>query len=89
MMWRLGALPFHLLQFVFELVNSLPEFAFAAFSIRYLLGFDLGLKRVCGELGSLTQQLALEGTKAAIQLPPARVDHRTIGPRNLLRLVFA
>ena len=89
MVRRRFALLFDFLQFVFELLNRFHELAFAFLPFRHGLGVGFRVKRVGGELGLLTLQLGLERTKATVQAPPAGVDHGAVGPRNLLRLIFA
>ena len=74
---------------MFEFLDRLHQLAFALFPFRHCLVVCRGVKRVGSELDLPTLQLALERTKATVQVPPAGVDHRTVGTRNLFRLIFA
>src|SRR5208283_776445 len=54
--------------------------------LRGLVGFRV--HRESGKASSTSRQLGLDGLFLAVQIPPTRVDHGSLGVRNLLRPIF-
>ncbi len=67
-----------------EIINSALRFSHFACAD----SSDSGCIVRAAKLRSTSRQLRLDGLFLAVQIPPMRVDHRSLGVRNLLRPIF-